>query len=158
MITLKRIDGSIIGEFKVETLKAAVKQAIKNGINLSRANLSGANLRGVVFTGANLYGANLYGANLSGADLSGANLYGADLSRANLSGANLYGADIDFSSWPLWCGSKDAKIDVRQAKQLLAHALRVAAINGHVNAETDLVAFANGFHRITSGGFPKIEL
>jgi len=35
----------------------------------------------------------------------------ADLTRANL----------DFSSWPLWCGSKGVKVDRRIAAQLAAH-------------------------------------
>ena len=29
----------------------------------------------------------------------------ADLSRADLRGANLSDADLDYSAWPLWCGS-----------------------------------------------------
>lgn len=63
---------------------------------------------------------------LSGQDLSGANLQGADLGRAdlqgvNLSGADLRGANLDFSSWPLWCGSFDAKADKQLFAQLLKH-------------------------------------
>ena len=99
----------------------------------------------------NLRGADLYGANLHGADLSGANLSGA-----KLHGADLYGANIDFAAWPLWCGSKDVKIDERIARQLLAHAFQVA---GQFCPPTpEQVEFCNGFHRIQSGEFPKIEL
>ena len=46
---------------------------------------------------------------------------GADLSWANLSEANLSEANIDFSCWPLWCGSKNVKVDARIAAQLAAH-------------------------------------
>jgi len=60
--------------------------------------------------------ANLYGANLTKANLSGADLHGA-----NLTGANLTGANIDYSCWPLWCGSKNVKVDVKIAAQLAAH-------------------------------------
>jgi len=55
------------------------------------------------------------------ADLSGADLRSANLSYANLSYANLRGADLDFSCWPLWCGSKDVKVDLKIVYQLLAH-------------------------------------
>jgi uncharacterized protein YjbI with pentapeptide repeats len=55
-------------------------------------------------------------ANLQGADLNGANLQGADLRWANLQGA-----DIDFSCWPLWCGSNSVKVDRKIAAQLAAH-------------------------------------
>ena len=64
----------------------------------------------------------LWGANLRGADLRGANLRGADLREADLWGANLRGADLDFSCWPLWCGSKKVKVGGRIARQLLLHA------------------------------------
>jgi Pentapeptide repeats (8 copies) len=78
----------------------AVRQAIKAGANLERANLEGANLAGANLDGANLEranlaGANLYGANLYGANLYGANLDGANLYGANLDGANLYGANLE---------------------------------------------------------------
>lgn len=45
----------------------------------------------------------------------------ADLRGADLRGAVLTGADIDYSCWPLWCGSKGVKVDVRIVRQLLAH-------------------------------------
>ena len=94
--------------------------------NLSEANLSGANLRWAILSEANLSEANLRWAILRGADLRGANLRGANLSEANLRGANLSEANlseanIDFSCWPLWCGSKNVKVDARIAAQLAAH-------------------------------------
>ena len=45
----------------------------------------------------------------------------ANLLWANLSGANLSGANLDYSCWPLWCGSKQVKIDAKIAAQLAAH-------------------------------------
>ena len=100
---------------------ANLSEANLSGANLrwailSEANLSEANLRWAILRGADLRGANLRGANLSGANLSEANLRGANLSEANLSEAN-----IDFSCWPLWCGSKNVKVDARIAAQLAAH-------------------------------------
>jgi hypothetical protein len=49
-----------------------------------------------------------------------ADLHGADLRGANLRDANLRGADLDFSCWPLWCGSRNVKVDARIAAQLAA--------------------------------------
>lgn len=82
---------------------------------------------------------------------SGADLYGANLRGANLSGADLYGANLDFSVWPLWCGSLTIKLDVRQKRQLLYHLLAVAP----EYRTKSLLAEANKFHRIPE--VPKLE-
>jgi hypothetical protein len=50
-----------------------------------------------------------------------ADLREADLREADLRWADLRGANIDFSSCPLWCGSKDVKVDNRIVFQLAAH-------------------------------------
>ena len=81
-----------------------------------RADLHGADLQD-----ADLRGADLRDADLQDADLQGADLRGADLRGAYLKGADLWGADIDFSCWPLWCGSKAITVDLRIVYQLLAH-------------------------------------
>jgi hypothetical protein len=84
-------------------------------------------LRGADLQHADLRVADLQSANLQGADLRNANLQGADLRYANLQGANLqnadlrYGAEIDFSVWPLCCGSKNIKVDLCIIRLLLAH-------------------------------------
>ena len=70
--------------------------------------------------------ADLKRANLQGADLKRANLQRADLQGANLQGANLQGAilkraNLDFSCWPLWCGSQGVKVNIQLAAQLAAH-------------------------------------
>ena len=90
MHEIKSVSGAVLyrGD-SAESLREAVIAAVREGANLSGADLSGANLRdanlsGAYLRGANLRGANLRGAYLSGADLSGANLRGADLSGANL--------------------------------------------------------------------------
>ena len=41
--------------------------------------------------------------------------------RADLQDADLRGADLDFSCWPLWCGSKGVIVDLKVVYQLLAH-------------------------------------
>ncbi|MGC4033635.1 MAG: pentapeptide repeat-containing protein [Tepidisphaeraceae bacterium] len=89
-----RWTGEVLFAADTDTLEEAVELAVKQGANLSDANLGGANLSGANLRGANLSGANLRGANLSGANLSGANLRGANLRGANLSGANLSGANL----------------------------------------------------------------
>ena len=89
--------------------------------DLRDANLQGADLRGADLQGADLQGANLWGADLQRADLRDAYLWGADLQRADLRDANLQGADLDFSCWPLWCGSRGVIVDLRIVYQLLAH-------------------------------------
>ena len=81
-----------------------------------RADLSEADLRE-----ADLSEADLRGANLSGADLSEADLRGADLRGADLRGADLSEANLDFSCWPLWCGSKNVKVDKKIFAQLAMH-------------------------------------
>ena len=59
-------------------------------------------------------------------DLRGANLHWVNLREANLSEADLRGANLDYSCWPLWCGTLNIKkASLRLAVQLLAHAVCV---------------------------------
>ena len=72
-----------------------------------------------------------------------ANLRGADLSWANLRGANL-----DFSCWPLWCGSKGVKVDRRIAAQLAAHFCVLDCDDpDYQAARTAILEFAKTSHR-----------
>ena len=109
---------------------ANLQDADLRGANLQdadlwRANLRGANLGGANLQDADLRGADLRSANLRGAGLKGADLEGANLGGANLWGANLQGANLDFSCWPLWCGSFGVKLDDDQIGQLAYHLLNV---------------------------------
>ena len=99
--------------------------------------------------------AELICADLSCADLICADLSRADLSRANLRGANLRGADLDYSAWPLWCGSLTADVDDRLVYQLLYHTLSVVKHSPNVSEELkkDLLTQKNldialAFHRV----------
>lgn len=56
--------------------------------------------------------------------------------RADLQGANLQRANLDFAAWPLWCGSRDAILDNRLARQLMAH-IAVVTI---ADADPDVMA------------------
>ena len=73
-------------------------------------------------------------------NLRGANLRGANLTGANLTGANLREADIDYSAWPLWCGSVGVIVDVRIAEQLAGHGTVVKVdLTGATDKEKRLV-------------------
>jgi len=78
----------------------------------------------------------------------------ADLQNASLQYANLHGANLDFSCWPLHCGSLDAKVDKRIAAQLAYHFCRLDCpeIKKQQAALKDL---ANTFHRVEECGRVK---
>ncbi len=105
---------------------ANLQYADLEGADLQRADLRDADLRSADLRSADLRvtdlrGADLRGANLRVTDLEGANLRGADLRDADLRSANLRYANLDYSCFPLWCGSKGIKLDRRLFLQLLAH-------------------------------------
>jgi len=80
-----------------------------------------------------------------------------EVNKYNLRGANLRGADIDFSCWPLWCGSANVSIDERTAKQLLAHAFNAAEKYWQGGLTQNQKDWLNDFHRIKSDEFPKFK-
>ena len=142
---------------------ADLSNANLRGANLSDASLSDASLRGADLSNANLRGAglsnadlsdaSLRGANLRGAGLSNANLRGADLSNANLRGANLRGADLDYSCYPLWCGSLHFKADKRLACQLAYHLCSMQCDDAdYIKMRNSILGFANQFHRVDECG------
>ena len=73
--------------------------------------------------------ANLKSADLESANLESANLKYADLEYANLKYANLKSAILDFSYFPLWCGSFNIKTDDRLIMQLICHLTRLDTRN-----------------------------
>lgn len=77
--------------------------------------------------------------------------------------ADLRGASLDFSCFPLWCGSLDVHIDDKQAIQLLYHLVRNVQYSKNTSAELkalllqpQIIDKANRFHRVEECG--KIEL
>ena len=100
---------------------ADLRRADLWGADLRRADLQGAYLRRADLRDADLRGANLQDANLQRANLQDANLRLANLRHADLLDADLRGADLDYSVFPLWCGSKGMIVDIKFARQLLAH-------------------------------------
>ena len=152
MIKIEFVGGRQPLEIDAETISGAVQNAVKRGANLRGADLSGSNLRG-----ADLTRSNLTGANLTRANLTGANLREADLTSADLTVANLREADIDFSCWPLWCGSLDVKIDKRIFCQLLYHTLRAGKSVDDPEVKRlfeipEIVDLANQFHWVDECG------
>jgi len=110
-------------------------------------------LRGADLRGANLTDADLRGADLRGANLRGANLRGADLRGANLTDADLRGANIDFSCYPLWCGSLGLKADKRLACQLAYHLCSMQCDDAeYIKMRNSILGFANKFHRVDECG------
>ena len=87
-------------------------------------------------------------ANLSDANLRGANLRGADLR-----GADLRGADLDYSCYPLWCGSLHLKADKRLACQLAYHLCSMQCDDAdYIKMRNSILGFANQFHRVDECG------
>ena len=92
--------------------------------------------------------ADLKGANLRGAGLWGAVLRGADLRGADLRGADLRGADLDYSCFPLWCGSKGMIVDRRIAAQIAAHFCALECDDAdYIAAREAILEFAQTSHR-----------
>ncbi len=81
-----------------------------------------------------------------------------DLRRANLSGAdlrdaNLRGADLDYSCYPLWCGSLHFKADKRLACQLAYHLCSMQCDDAdYIKMRNSILGFANQFHRVDECG------
>lgn len=160
-----------------EGTKANLKGVNLKGVNLGEADLSYANLRGANLRGANLRGVSLFRADLGEADLGEADLRYANIRYANLRGADLVAAelrnaelrnadlgdvDLDFSSFPLWCGSLDVHIDEHIVIQLLYHLLRNVQYSSNISDEmksrllkADLIEVANRFHRVDECGMIK---
>ena len=137
---------------------ASLQDAALRGADLRGAALRGAALRGAALRDANLQGADLRGADLQGAALRDANLQGADLRGADLQGAALRGADLDYSCWPLWCGSLDVKVDRRIAAQLAYHFCRLDCDDpDYIEARNAIVNFANEFHRVEECGWLELK-
>lgn len=91
-------------------------------------------------------------------DLRGANLRGADLRGAYLRGADLCGADIDYSCWPLWCGSLGVKVDACIARQLAYHFCALDCDDPeYIKARNAIFDFANQFHRARECGILEVS-
>ena len=105
-IEIKNLDNNVIFSYDCENnnIKKTIKEAVKQNVYLSGANLKGACLKDMNLNGVNLSKACLIGANFKNADLENANLeyiyaQNANFCNANLKSvffqnANLYSADF----------------------------------------------------------------
>ena len=105
----------------VDLRNTNLRNADLRNADLQNADLWNANLWSADLRNANLRNANLRNANLQYANLQYADLWNANLRNADLRNTNLRNADIDYSCWPLWCGSNKVKIDRKIFIQLLSH-------------------------------------
>ena len=73
--------------------------------------------------------------------------------------ANLRGANLDYSCWPLWCGSLcNVRIDKRIFAQLAYHICRVIVDDDECKAaQRALYPIANQFHRADECGRLPLE-
>lgn len=97
------------------------------------------------------------------ADLSYANLRVANLRGADLRVANMKGTNIDYSAFPLWCGSLFAHFDDRQLAQIAYHLVKAGLQSNNASADTKselvkLVDFANKSHLIMECGLIEKEI
>ena len=142
----------------VDLTDADLSEANLRDADLRHADLAGANLRDATLRGANLRDANLRevtlrGANLRHANLAGAHLRDADLRYAELRHTDLSGANLDFSCWPLWCGSIGVKVDKRIVAQLAYHFCGLDCDDPeYQEAREALSGLANQFHRVDECG------
>ena len=68
-------------------------------------------------------------------------------------GANLNGADLDYSCYPLWCGSLHIKADKRLACQLAYHLCSLQCDDAdYIKMRNSILDFANQFHRVDECG------
>ena len=71
----------------------------------------------------------------------------------SLQNADLQNADLDFSCFPLWCGSFDMKVDIKLVYQLCYHICKLENSSiEYANIKTKLTKYANKFHRIGECG------
>lgn len=71
----------------------------------------------------------------------------------DLRGADLRGADLDYSCYPLWCGSLHLKADKRLACQLAYHLCSMQCDDAdYIKMRNSILGFANQFHRADECG------
>ena len=128
-------------------------------IDLSNSDLSNSDLSGSDLRGSNLRGSNLRGSNLRGSNLRNSDLRNSDLRNSDLRNSDLRGSDLDFSVFPLWCGSFDIIINLSLVYQLCYHICRLKIVNKNGKPsktgkaiQNMLKPFANKFHRVKECG------
>ena len=96
------------------------------------------------------------------ADLRYADLSYADLRSANLRYADLSDADLDMSCLPLWCGSLNAKFDLKLRVQIGFHFASLIKNGIDITDEekqiyNSILEYVNKFHRSDVERLKSIE-
>ena len=80
----------------------------------------------------------------------------ANLRESDLGESDLRGTNLDYSCWPLWCGSLDVRVCKQIAVQLAYHFCRLDCDDPEViAAQNAIIPLANQFHRVYECG--KLE-
>jgi hypothetical protein len=108
-------------DFKINLRDSDLRHSDFSGSFLRYSDFSGSDSRYSDFSGSDLSGSDFSGSDLRGSDLSNSDLKYSDLRGSDLRDSDLRGSDLDYSCWPLWCGSKNAKVGMELIYQLLAH-------------------------------------
>lgn len=76
--------------------------------------------------------------------------------RADFSNADLMNTDFDYSAFPLWCGTKDMKVDIKLIYQLLAHICALDCDHeDHLQVMAAIQEYALKSHRAADLGLDK---
>jgi len=123
-----------------------------------RTDISWVNMKCVSGTNVTFNQSNLGWSDFSGADLKNSifrnsRLTGVNFINVKLNGTRLYNNDIDFSCFPLFCGSLDIKCDEKLFQQLAYHLCRLIVDNDEIKqCQKALIDVANKFHRAIECG------
>ena len=108
-----------------------LEDAVLDGMSFRNCNFSFAMMKGASmvqtdFTRCNLSNVQLRDAKMMFASFDHCNLKRAKLNYADIRQVNFYRSElidinIDFSSWPMWCGTKNSIVGEKLAQQIAAH-------------------------------------
>ena len=130
-----------------------MRHADLRGADLQDTDLRETDLRGADMRGADARDADMRDADMRDADMRGTDARGTNMQGADLRGADMRGADVDYSCWPLWCGSLGVQVDRRIAAQLAYHFCSLDCEDpDYIAARNSIIAFANTFHRVNECG------
>jgi uncharacterized protein YjbI with pentapeptide repeats len=109
--------------------------------NFEYSDLSDSIIENCEFINCNFYHCDMDNCYLKNSIFRECNIKMVNLLRTDLTNADFSTSNIDYSSFPLWCGSFNVILDDKQKQQLLYHLLRIAP----EYRSKKLCAIANGF-------------
>jgi len=115
-----------------------------SGMDLSTVHFESAQLNNVIFDYADLSYCRFFNAQLKNVSFCNANLLGA-----GFIGASFENCNLDFSTFPLFCGGLDWKVDARIVRQQAYHLCSMKCDDPEfAEVRKNLLSFANKFHRV----------